>query len=349
MNDVWTRLAGFLSCEPRAALVTLLEIKGSAPREAGARMIVTPDGSYTGTIGGGQLELQAIQLAKGLIGYGVDRLCLANFALGPDLGQCCGGRVDIAVELFDAADLPEVQSYAGLEASGGFSCIAEFDPVLSHAERYVLEDAPTLGAVNNRADIARHLYRETFSDPSHPLILFGAGHVGRAVVLALANLPFRVTWVDERPDAFPKATPRNVTAVNVGNPADVIRDAPEAAFVLVMTHDHGQDFEICRAALSRSDIGYVGLIGSATKRARFLKRLRDSGIGDAALESFHCPIGVSGIDGKSPAVIAASAAAELLITLEARPELRGCTSVDNPSIVPIGPRPKIGRKQNTDS
>jgi xanthine dehydrogenase accessory factor len=317
MSEIWTRLAGILAANDQAALITILAVRGSAPREAGTRMIVTGDGSYSGTIGGGQLEWEAIQLAAGRLRAGATTLCLTDITLGPDLGQCCGGHVEIAIEIYRQADASTIRHCATLEASGGFTCETHFDDAVPHATRRIIEDADASGTAFATLDRKTNRYRETFVDSRHPLFLFGAGHVGRALVLALAPLPFRVTWVDSRTDAFPKAMPQNATAVRAEKPAGLIADAPRGAFVLIMTHSHPLDLELCRAALARSDLPYVGLIGSDTKRARFLKRLAESGLGPDALGRLRCPIGMRGIEDKAPAIIAASVAAELLHTREA--------------------------------
>ncbi|MEJ8573235.1 xanthine dehydrogenase accessory protein XdhC [Microbaculum marinum] len=316
MSDIWTRLSRIVRIQGRGALVTVLDIRGSAPREAGARMIVAPDGSFSGTVGGGQLEWEAIQLAAGRLRVGSSQMCVSDFALGPDLGQCCGGRVTIATELFVDRDLGEIERLAGLEASGGFTCEARYIPDRPHAERRIL------GNSGEAADTAQPGVRvltrvERFEDTRYPVVLFGAGHVGRALVLALAPLPFRVTWVDGRPDGFPKAMPRNVTPVRAARPAQLVGEAASGSLVIIMTHSHPLDLELTRAALARNDLPYVGVIGSETKRARFLSRLRDSGIGSSALARLRCPIGIDGIDDKAPPVIAASVAAELLLVSQA--------------------------------
>jgi xanthine dehydrogenase accessory factor len=158
---------------------------------------------------------------------------------------------------------------------------------------------------------------ETFARSSRPLDLFGAGHVGRALVLALAPLPFDVVWIDPRREAFPGAMPANVRAVHLPDPAAALAGAPADAFVLVMTHSHPLDLEIVHAALAAERWPYVGLIGSATKRARFAKRLRAWGLSVDAVARLVCPIGLAGIASKSPAAIAASVAADLLIRHEA--------------------------------
>jgi xanthine dehydrogenase accessory factor len=145
-----------------------------------------------------------------------------------------------------------------------------------------------------------------------PLALFGAGHVGRALVLALAPLPFRVSWYDPRSDAFPPHIPANATPLRLDDPDAAIAAAPPGAFVLVMTHEHPLDLAITAAALARPDLPFVGLIGSASKRARFEKRFREIGIAPERIAGLACPIGVAGVTDKDPAVIAAASAAQLL-------------------------------------
>ncbi len=162
-----------------------------------------------------------------------------------------------------------------------------------------------------------------------PVLLFGAGHVGRALALALAPLPFRLRWIDARADAFPDLIPANAVAV-VADPVAEMAAAEPGSLVVVMTHDHALDLAIVAEALRRGDCPYVGLIGSATKRARFRRRLSEAGLGGARLEPLVCPIGVPGIAGKEPAVIAAGIAAQLLLergrlltqapAIEAQPE-----------------------------
>ena len=189
MSEIWTRLAAILADNDQAALITIQSVRGSAPREAGTRMIVTGDGSYSGTIGGGQLEWEAIQLATGRLRAGATTLCLTDIALGPDLGQCCGGHVDIAIEIYRQADLSTIEHFATLEASGGFASETHFDDASAHATRRIIEDTDASGNAFATLDRKTDRYRETFVDSRHPLFLFGAGHVGRALVLSLAPLP----------------------------------------------------------------------------------------------------------------------------------------------------------------
>lgn len=154
--------------------------------------------------------------------------------------------------------------------------------------------------------------------PRAHLLLFGAGHVGAAIVRALAELPCRVTWIDEREDMFPEIVPANVTIEATDTPESVVATAPAGASFLVMTHSHALDQRLTEAILSRQDTGWFGLIGSHTKRKQFEHRLRARGILEARIDAMVCPIGLPGITGKQPALIAASVAAQLLETWEAQ-------------------------------
>lgn len=160
------------------------------------------------------------------------------------------------------------------------------------------------------------VWREEYGVARTRILLFGAGHVGRALALALAPLPFRVQWFDGRENAFPAHVPGNCETVFAQDPEAALAAAPAGAFALVMTHSHPLDLALTAAALSRGDIPYVGLIGSATKRARFEARFREIGLPEERIAMLACPIGIAGVEDKDPAVIAAATAAELLIVRE---------------------------------
>ncbi len=229
-----------------AVLVTVLAAKGSTPRDAGAKMVVSADG-LAGTIGGGNLEYRCEGAARALLASDAEGPSTQDFPLGPALGQCCGGHVTVLFEVL--------------------------------------------------------------RPPGLHIALFGAGHVGTALVRLLADLPVRVDWIDSRPDALPAHVPDNVVAVRTADPARAVADLPAGSLVLAMTHDHALDFAIVAAALGRPDLPSVGLIGSATKRARFVTRLVRLGLDTDRLV---CPIGVPGIVGKEPAVVAVSVAAQIM-------------------------------------
>lgn len=309
----WGTISEALAQHGRCAMVTVAAVQGSAPREAGARMVVMPDGGFRGTIGGGALEWRALADARTLLAEDAPKARLRRQALGPELGQCCGGSVRLLIEIFDRTMAADIASLAAREARGGFPTSGR---LAGSALARTILDAPHVQGPS--VEIAPNgTIFETFTRRSRPLYLFGAGHVGRALILALAPLPFEVVWIDPRREAFPAATPANVRPVHLIDPAAAFAGAPPEAFVLVMTHSHPLDLELVHGALAAHRFGYVGLIGSATKRARFIKRLGDFGLSGEAVSRLVCPIGLAGIASKAPAAIAASVAADLLIRHEA--------------------------------
>lgn len=278
-----------------AVIVEVAEIRGSTPREVGARMLVASDAAtgpsgaagmaglaglgdfagmgaaaamtrMAGTIGGGHLEHVALQEARELLRAGAPLPLERRYPLGPSLGQCCGGTVLLRYTLLDPAAL------AAWPAG------------------------------------PRRL----------PVQLFGAGHVGRALAVALAPLPFDLRWIDERDDAFPDdpawfAAHAHIERVCIDAVEAEVSTAPAGSAFVVMTHNHDLDLRIVEAVLRRGDAAFCGLIGSRTKRQRFLHRLAERGLGEAARARLTCPIGLPAVPGKEPEVIAASVAAQLLI------------------------------------
>lgn len=313
MTPVWPRVLAGLDHHGRVAMVTVAATRGSAPREAGARLIVHPDGGFTGTIGGGTLEWRAIALAQAtLANPRAAKAEIRRYALGPELGQCCGGNVDLVVEVIASDRRAAVADLAQRETAGRL--VTRGAITADGVDREVVAEE---GMPPGSATLAANVLTEAFGDDRRPLILFGAGHVGRALVLALAPLPFVVTWVDPRPDAFPAHVPANVTLRALGEPAEVLAAMPAGSFAAIMSHSHQLDLALTHAALADERFAYVGLIGSQTKRARFEKRLAEAGIAPARIAALVCPIGVGGIRSKLPAVIAAATAAEMLIRDEA--------------------------------
>ena len=283
--SVWTLIARTLEAQGTCAMVSVTRAEGSVPREEGARMVVTRDG-FHGTIGGGTLEWKALAEAQRLLGKQPQAKMLTQ-SLGPDLGQCCGGRVTLAIECFDASSLTQASELAAREQAGPFTLTNRLPGVV-----------------------------ENFGARRRAVLVFGAGHVGRALILTLAPLPFDVSWADPRPEAFPGAMPQNVTGI-AGDPLEVVAAAPEGALAFIMSHSHALDLQIAGAALKNPAIAHVGVIGSATKRARFERRLRDAGVDNARVEAMICPIGIGGIRSKLPAAIAVSVAAQLITLDEA--------------------------------
>ncbi len=304
--QVFRRLIESIEAEGACALVSLVKTEGSSPREAGARMVVRPSGGFHGTIGGGELEWRALGEARAALGAGRGATLRRIVALGPELAQCCGGRVEWRVETFDARDLEALAPLAAAEREGTFAVVAR-----SAADGRI--ERSIAGREAGPEPLAAGAWRETFGASATPLYLFGAGHVGRALMLALAPLRFAVRWIDSREDAFPERAPLNATLVRASDPPSELAGAPDGALVVVMTHSHPLDLAIVAEALRQDRFAYVGLIGSATKRARFVSQLRAAGLPKERIAQLICPIGLPGIEGKEPAVIAASVAAQLLM------------------------------------
>ena len=303
-----------------AVLVTVAIAQGSVPREAGAHMIVAQH-ALVDTIGGGHLELKAIAIARAMLAGGGARH-FERFPLGPSLGQCCGGVAHLLFERVDPLQLAVLRARRDGDTFRLIAIDGMAASVCDPRGRVLSGDrAPAFNAgagthVMRDESGARWLVDAVLAPCAH-LVLFGAGHVGTAIVRLLGDLPCRVTWVDEREDMFPDLLPANVHVEATDMPDACVADAPPGASYLVMTHSHALDQRLCEAILARADVGWFGLIGSATKRAQFEHRLRARGLDGDRIDAMVCPIGVPGIAGKQPAVIAVAVVAQLLTVWEA--------------------------------
>ena len=266
----WAACGAFIDSHGRAAMVEIVRVEGSAPRDVGTVMAVREDGAFSGTIGGGALEWRVLADARRLLTT-AQRLGERDYILGPDLGQCCGGRIRVRIAIFDQHDK---------------------------------------GTIEQRAAAATATHS--------PVAVFGAGHIGRALVLALAPLPFHVCWMDGRDGAFPSHVPENTVCCPLGDIDAAVAGIAPGSLVVIMTHDHALDLHIVHKTLSRRDLAFVGLVGSASKRARFCHRLTAAGLAPSQISALICPIGVGGLRSKSPAIIAAGIALQLLQQHEAR-------------------------------
>ncbi|MGB4117715.1 MAG: xanthine dehydrogenase accessory protein XdhC [Polaromonas sp.] len=246
-----------------AVLVQVDAAEGSVPRAVGAWMAVFSD-TLVGTVGGGHLEFDAIAQARELLASGGVKT--VRFALGPALGQCCGGVVHLR-----------------------FECVS-------------MQDIATL--------------KLRLQPALQPVALFGGGHVGHALVQVLVRLPFAVTWIDSRDGVFPHDVPPGVACEHSDPPQSAVRSLASQSRVLIMSFSHAEDLDVLAACLQRqrehADLPYIGLIGSKTKWATFRSRLLARGFTDAELAHVTSPIGVPGIAGKEPEVIAVAVAAQLL-------------------------------------
>ena len=322
MNEWIEELADLAAAHEPAVLVTVAGIRGSSPREIGAKMIVT-ERETIGTIGGGQLEYQATRIAAGMLDS--EQLVLRSFPLGPALGQCCGGVVEILFEPVAGGMPAWLRDLAALHGQQEPAVIATHISI-SEPRKFVVTAGATYGEDPDDAMVGRaravlgeqngakrdvQEFYEPVLMPDLNIAVFGAGHVGTAVVATLSRLDCNIRWIDSRRNVF-RHVPRNVRAIESDEPALEVAAMPAHSFFLVMTHSHGLDFEICVRMLRRGDARYAGLIGSRTKRRRFEKRLREQGLAQDAIDTLVCPIGVDGISGKKPAEIAISVAAEVL-------------------------------------
>lgn len=262
MKELAARLSEWSLNAPPVVCVQIMDVRGSTPRESGAFMLIG-ERWQAGTIGGGCLEWDCLQQARTLLQAG-EAEWSHRFVLGPETGQCCGGRVDVRITRMDAALAARLQQQLAAQE--------EAWPVL---------------------------------------VLFGAGHVGRALARALAPLPLRLIWVDPRAEEF-GSVPEGVEARITSDWEHVLAEIPAGSGVLVLTPNHSLDALIVAAALERGDLSYVGLIGSRTKRRRFEASFREIGLPEEQIASLICPIGDRGVRDKRPEIIAALVAAELI-------------------------------------
>ncbi len=281
--DWLSALQGLRAERSPGVLATVTEVRGHAPRDAGAKMVVGTEATWD-SIGGGNLEASVIERARAMLAAGTGVPETLEFSLNEHAAarhgrQCCGGVVRVLLEPF----LPR----------------------------------PTVA-------------------------VFGVGHVGYELARILSRLPLTLHLFDSRAD---QVDPERLVAVTAGTadvrfsaspvPDTVLGTLPSGSHVLIMTHDHAEDFLLCDAALRRGDLGSVGLIGSRAKWSRFRRRLRAEGHSDAAIDTITCPIGLPGLEGKTPAVIAISVAADLLRTFE--PGEAGVSGTPGPAAAPAQP------------
>jgi xanthine dehydrogenase accessory factor len=316
-----------------AVIVTVLTVRGSTPREVGAKMVVSA-AEQGGSIGGGRLEYDAVALARSLLG-GARESHVHRFALGAVLGQCCGGLAEVLFEPV-RTDASWIQRLAQLE--GNTTPCVLVRPLHDDGSHTMLVwKAGVEGSLRDELmDSAAVRTAQTMFALPHPqvacvngivfepigigtpnVVLFGAGHVGRALVRALSGAPGRLTWVDSRSEQFPATVAEGVIRECTSEPLRVVDDAPRGSDFVVMTHSHALDFELCARILERGDFRYFGMIGSKTKRRSFESRLRARGIPPERIARMQCPIGIAGISSKNPTAVAVAVAAQLLCAQEA--------------------------------
>ncbi|MBB5191328.1 xanthine dehydrogenase accessory factor [Silvimonas terrae] len=309
MSHWMQQLAQRLALGADQVLVTVARADGSTPRDAGTVMLVSATDTLD-TIGGGHLEWEAITMARVLLAGGPPQ-ALLRFNLGAKLGQCCGGVVWLVLERVSDAAAWQQRALALREGhlvrrqltSAGHGSTWHTTPATDQAASTQLD-----------GDLKTWTLTQTWLPHPFTVVLFGAGHVGAALVHVLAPLGVKLVWVDEREDLFGDmdAWPDNVQCIATDAPESEIAAAAPGSCFLLMTHNHALDFELCQAVFKRDDFDYFGMIGSHSKRATFEHRLRDRGVPVTRFKELICPIGVPGITAKEPAAIAIAVAAQLL-------------------------------------
>lgn len=310
----WTHQAiALLDRQPACALVTVVGVQGSAPVQPGAKMLVWADGQ-SGTVGGGNLEWTVAEQARKLVAQSERTHALQKYPLGPLLRQCCGGSVRILIERLTADSLGWLQAADAALAGGRPQLLqTRLSDAAIAKEVVAAGNAPVVAL-----DEAAGLVAERLAPPPRTLFVFGAGHVGRAAVPILETLGPVIVWIDPRAEAFPESAGPDTRMVVSQDPAGEVACAPPGAIHLVFTHSHDLDYQVVEAVLRRGDFAHCGLIGSDTKRARFVRRFADSDIDPAAIARLTCPVGLSSLKSKNPAVIAVSIAASLAGLIEAQ-------------------------------
>jgi xanthine dehydrogenase accessory factor len=330
------RALSLIAAGEPAVLVTICATMGSAPREAGAKMLVWQSGQ-NGTIGGGNLEFIVTDQARKLLASD-SAYRVQDYPLGPFLAQCCGGHVRLLLERIDASSKTWLE--ATLAAADSNRSVVILSEVQGNISKRIMTgsdalawqrsalgecDAPAVAILDEKGrrligtkpvhDDKLTIF-EMIQPNLHELVMFGAGHVGQAVARLVETLPFRVTWLDSR-EAMQTTDPAAPIPVQfVLDPVVRVDHLPPNALHLVFTHSHDVDYRLVRAILSRGDFAYCGLIGSATKRARFESRLARDGLAELAIARLTCPIGAIGLTSKSPEIVAVGIAAELLLAIQ---------------------------------
>ena len=277
-------------------LVAVVSSKGSVPRTTGAAMLVYKN-QIMGTVGGGELEYQAIETAQSGLSQSGFKRSVRSYALGPSLGQCCGGAVNLMFEWYGHDNQPVLTALNSETAA-----FTEHDIKGQRIPRLCLKlsDAETNSCINLQ-----------LNPPYVGVFLYGAGHIGRAIVEIVQHLCCQLYWVDTQENRFPEIIPIGVSKICASSPSNIAAYAPENSIHLVMTYSHQIDYDVVFCLLSNGHFARCGLIGSETKAARFRSRLLNAGVASEQIDRLVCPLGLSEIQGKAPFQIALSIAGQL--------------------------------------
>lgn len=313
----WHDLVGWASDWLPMVLVTVVRADGSTPREVGATMLLRfnqyQQWQQSDTIGGGHLEFQAIDIAKKMLSNTEPRSqFVERFNLSARLGQCCGGVMWLLFEKIDPHQSIESLQNHWAAWQLGQSVVRQTSSQHASSWQVAVEN----NAVPNSFEQNEQGWQwlQTIQPYAMKTMIFGAGHVGEAIVRCLLPIGVQITWVDNRDDIFPADLLGQVKCISTDVPEAEISNFDRSGAILILTHDHQQDLQLCFEALkpSTQPFAYVGMIGSKSKRAIFEKRMQARGYTSFELDQLVCPIGISGIHSKQPAIIAVAVVAELL-------------------------------------
>jgi len=304
----WQRLAELSQKTESFVLVTVFSVSGSSPRESGAKMAVFTD-HFEGTIGGGNLEHQAIKNARQILfsmenpsDHKRKKFQVEKAPLTPKFDQCCGGLVTIVYERINSS---KADWFSHLETTllDNDQAWLVTEVIDQKVKRFITHEKPATQVYN---------LVEKISSEAISFVIFGAGHVGKALVQNLQWLDSQITWMDQREAEFPAYIPSNVVCNSADDWQEVIDNAAPNSYFLVLTHSHQLDFSLTHAILKKQQFEYFGLIGSLKKKQRFERQLLSKKISESQLSKMTCPIGLPSIIGKSPEIIAASVTAQIL-------------------------------------
>ncbi|MEB3766206.1 xanthine dehydrogenase accessory protein XdhC [Acinetobacter sp. MD2] len=297
-------------------LVTVVRADGSTPREVGATMLLRFDSQQkwqqSDTIGGGHLEFQAIDIAKAMLAGSEQRiLFVERFNLSARLGQCCGGVMWL---LFEKITFSQKQNIADTYTAWQAGHVVIRELQYEQASKWHVLNESTVVTCEFWQKETRWKWQQVIQPYAMNVLIFGAGHVGEAIVRCLLPIGVKITWVDSRQEIFPQDLLPFVHCIDTDIPEQIIEKVDRNTAVLILTHDHQLDLQLCFAALKSTQppFAYVGMIGSKSKRAIFEKRMTARGYSQTELGRLVCPIGIAGISSKQPAIIAVSVVAQLL-------------------------------------
>ena len=333
-------------------LLTIISTKGSTPCSNGDKIVFSGAESVFGSIGGGNLEFKALSFAEELLSLNSNGTYLKKYPLGASLGQCCGGYVNVMFESFIQSDATNswietvsnllqdnedfivatiVDSNSEIEFSskkfvyldGNLSPNIDDKKISSLITKsakdlLLLSDSPTIVQFENQSGALTEVcFEKVLTSEVQPVVVFGAGHISRALMPILINLPIKIYWVDDRAEQFDKYH-GDTSQIDIicDDFVQSIPDLPDSSYCLVITYSHQIDFEICEKMIIQNNFSYLGMIGSEIKGKKFRDRFHQKNFSEEVINKFICPIGDKQKFLKSPAAIAVTIAMDLINFIE---------------------------------